>query len=60
MKLKNWFGILIHTDVLVLFFVAWPSNCEECVFNNSTKRAECTKCADGLGVTYDKTKCAGK
>ena len=45
---------------LVLFVVAWPSNCEECVFNNSTKRAECTKCADGLGVTYDKTKCAGK
>ena len=43
-----------------LIFVAWPSDCEECYFNISTKRAECANCTTGLGVTDDDKTCARK
>ena len=42
-----------------LFIAECPSNCEQCYFNTTAERAECSKCSDGLGVTDRDKICSG-
>ena len=60
LKLNTHMSFVVKYVMMCVCFVACPNNCEECFFNTSATRAECSKCEKGHGVTDEERKCEGK